>query len=69
MSLTWPKSGEILIKTLKDGSEYYLQDINKVSMLGFGDVEFTRTKAGLSIKLPKQKPSAIFNHGMSFKIN
>lgn len=68
MSLTWPKSGEVLIKSLSEGSEYYPQGIKKVSMLGFGEVEFTRTKDGLKIKLPKQKPSAIFNHGMSFKI-
>jgi len=68
MSLTWPESGEVLIESLKDSSEYYPQGINKVSMLGYGEVEFTRTKAGLKIQLPKEKPSAIFKHGMSFKI-
>lgn len=69
MSLTWPKSGEIVIKSLNQGSQYYAKDINKVSMLGYGELKFTRTKTGLRITLPQQKPSAIFNHGMSFKIN
>ncbi len=69
MSLTWPKAGEVLIKSLKQGSQYYDQSINNVSMLGYGELEFTRSKEGLTIKLPAQKPSAIFNHGISFKIN
>ena len=68
MSMTWPKSGQVLITSLKSDSAYYKKDINKVSMLGFGELDFTRTKDGLKIKLPKKAPSSIFKHGMSFKI-
>jgi alpha-L-fucosidase len=69
MSLTWPDSNEVIIKTLKDNSKYYQKDIKEVSMLGFGKVNFERTKDALKIKLPSEKPSKIFKHGMSFKIN
>lgn len=69
MSLTWPDSNEVIIKTLKDNSKYYQKDIKEVSMLGFGKVNFERTNDALKIKLPSEKPSKIFNHGMSFKIN
>ena len=66
MTLGWPESGELLIKNLKLGSEYYPQDIKLISLLGSNaKIDFERTREGLRIKFPKQKPCKF---AYSFKI-
>jgi alpha-L-fucosidase len=63
--LAWPENGQVMIKTLAQGSEHYPQNIARVELLGsHGDLlfihrhlRFTRDAAGLVVRLPAAKPN------------
>ncbi len=55
--LDWPSDNVATIKTLAEGSERWKDDIQSVKLLGATEpLTWERTKAGLVIRLPKQKP-------------
>jgi len=52
----WPKSGKIVIESLKNGSQYMSDDITNVELLGSKEkIEYKRTSKGLEITFPKQQ--------------
>ena len=56
MTFGWPKSGKIVIESLKKGSKYMSHDIKNVELLGSKDkIEYKRTSKGLEITFPKKK--------------
>ena len=56
--LKWPDDHTITIKTLARGSKLYPEEIAGVTMLGSVEkLEWTRDDKGLSVRLPKEKPS------------
>lgn len=66
-ALNWPEDGKIVIKSLKEGSEYYPGKINSVTMLATKKaVKWKRTAEGLEITLPKEKPC---NYAYTFRID
>ncbi|WP_044303001.1 alpha-L-fucosidase [Rhodopirellula sallentina] len=55
--LAWPESGEVTIRALGKGSEYWPGEIGSVEMLGSDEtIRFERTDAGLNVKMPSVKP-------------
>ncbi|APZ45505.1 alpha-L-fucosidase [Polaribacter reichenbachii] len=63
--LDWPKDGELKIRSLKEGSELYQNEISSIEMLGNkGELEFNRNQQNLVIKLPNK----VGNFAYSFKI-
>ena len=52
--LGWPAGNETLVKNLKTGDQ--TGTINKVSLLGNGNLNFEQTSTGLKVKLPEQAP-------------
>ena len=59
ISLAWPDDGEITVKSLAEGSEYYNKKIGNVELLGYGKVKFTRDAEGLKVKLPADAPKSV----------
>lgn len=51
-ALAWPKKKQVLIKSLAEGGDLYPEKIDRVELLGYGKVEFSRNGDGLSITLP-----------------
>ncbi|MBI9017311.1 MAG: alpha-L-fucosidase [Phycisphaerae bacterium] len=65
-TLAWPEDGYILVTNLKKKSDHYPDKIKSVTMLATGEkVKFKRTKQGLKIFFPKEKPC---EWAYSFKI-
>ncbi len=57
-TLDWPENGNVVVKSLADGSEYYPGKINSVEMVGLDEpIKWKRTADGLEITFPKEKPS------------
>ncbi|MDP4277961.1 MAG: alpha-L-fucosidase [Bacteroidota bacterium] len=48
----WPEKSQITLKALGTASSQYLGKINKVKLLGYGDLTFTRDFNGLNVKFP-----------------
>jgi alpha-L-fucosidase len=64
--MTWPDSGKVIIKSLRQGSPHRAVEINEVSLLGSDTtIDWTRTANGLEISLPKKKPC---DHAYAFRI-
>jgi alpha-L-fucosidase len=58
--LAWPADRVVKIKALAQGSPYWLGEVREVRMLGVrGKLRFHRTADGLTVYLPKQRPSDI----------
>jgi len=56
--LAWPESGSVTVKSLAQGSAHYSEEILSVSMLGSREkLEWSRGADGLTVKLPKARPS------------
>ncbi len=63
----WPTDGRAIITSLADGSPIVTGAIEKLELLGYsGKLSWTRTKEGLVINLPEQKPC---EHACVFKIS
>ena len=55
--LEWPKSRQVVIKSLAAGSEFDPGRIEDVALLGSSaDLEWSRDKTGLHVSLPAQSP-------------
>ncbi len=55
--LDWPESREVTIKTLADGAEFALTDIDSIELLGSPDeVQWKADREGLHVTLPDAKP-------------
>ena len=66
IALGIPTQRKLLIKSLAIDKEITKENkIENVILLGYGDVQFKRTKLGLEINLPKQLPNKV---ALSFKI-
>lgn len=61
----WPQNAEIVIKPLSTVSEQKTGRVEKVELLGYGKVSFTRDETGLKIKLPTDRPC---EHAFTLKI-
>ena len=48
-----------MIKSLATGSECYPEKINRIDLLGYGKVSFTRTDQGLVINMPDKQVNKI----------
>jgi len=58
IALGWPETGKLTVKALAEGPQAYPKAIGRVEMLGHsGALPFSRTKAGLVVTLPPQKPN------------
>lgn len=64
--LAWPEDGEVLIRSLADGSGLLVQDIRQVDLLG-GPAALTWERApdGLRVRLPEERPSEV---GLSLRL-
>ncbi|WP_253154543.1 alpha-L-fucosidase [Stieleria tagensis] len=58
IALDWPANRSVKIKTLREGSEQYPNEIGSVSMLGSNaTLKWTRDDEGLVVQLPDQRPT------------
>ncbi|MCD8042180.1 MAG: alpha-L-fucosidase [Tannerellaceae bacterium] len=59
--MAWPENGQVVIKSLAEGSPLYKQPVRKVSLLGTDtEITYKRTPDGLVIDLPTdRKPNDI----------
>jgi alpha-L-fucosidase len=65
IALAWPGT-EFVIQSLGKGSPHATGEVTAVSLLGHpGKLEWTRTEAGLTAKLPAEQPC---NHAFALKI-
>ncbi|REA60149.1 alpha-L-fucosidase [Dyadobacter luteus] len=57
----WPESGKVKIKSLAENTPYRSQKISRISLLGGNDnLEFERTREGLIVKLPENRPTEFY---------
>jgi len=55
--MSWPDNGKVLIKSLKENSEYNTENIKKVRLLSTDQkLKFKRTNQGLEVYFPQEKP-------------
>jgi alpha-L-fucosidase len=66
IALGWPETGKLTIETLGQQTQVSDGGIDSVTLLGAGEVEWTRSAGGLTIDLPTEKPG---DHAYVFKIN
>ena len=52
--LAWPEEKKAVIKSLSEGNELYPAEIKNIELLGYGEVEFSRTPEALIIELPEK---------------
>ncbi|MDP4239080.1 MAG: alpha-L-fucosidase [Bacteroidota bacterium] len=57
--LGWPEDGKIMIKSLSDNNPLHPDKVNKVEMLGNGNLKFATGTEGLTVTLPAKKTSDI----------
>ena len=53
----WPENGQVLIKSMKEGTNNLNKSIENVKMLGMdSNLSFKQTAEGLTVNLPERKP-------------
>ena len=57
--MAWPATGDFTFKAFSTAEPSYSGEVEKVTLLGGGDVEFTHGVNGLTIKVPNTKPNDI----------
>jgi len=57
--MAWPAAGDFTMKAFSIAETSYSGEVEKVTLLGGGDVEFTHGINGLTIKVPATKPNDI----------
>ncbi|MBR0047673.1 MAG: alpha-L-fucosidase [Bacteroidaceae bacterium] len=57
--MAWPAAGDFTLKAFSIAESSYSGEVEKVTLLGGGDVEFTHGIDGLTIKVPATKPNTI----------
>jgi alpha-L-fucosidase len=56
--LAWPESGEVVIRSLADGSGLLMRTIRQIDLLGGAKkLPFTRAEDGLRVTLPDERPA------------
>lgn len=61
----WPASGSALITSLRENSNYYPGQINKVELVSTGQqLKFERNAAGLKVYFPEQAPAAAYANAL-----
>jgi alpha-L-fucosidase len=56
----WPGDGKVTIKSLSDGNTLRPGAINKVELVGGGELRFQRNSEGLEITLPENRPALAY---------
>ena len=54
--LAWPENGEAVVQALGTNMRLHQRAIGSVSLLGSGELKWSRTSRGLKVKLPAEKP-------------
>ncbi|WP_291104602.1 MULTISPECIES: alpha-L-fucosidase [unclassified Flavobacterium] len=67
IGLGWPENGKTLIKSLSMGNPMRLDSINRIELLGAGELKFVRKEDGLEVILPSNRPE--LNYAYVLKIN
>ena len=57
--MMWPSANSFTFKCLGSDSEYYNGEVKAVTLLGFGDVEFTQQASGVTVTLPATRSNEI----------
>ena len=57
--MAWPSAGDFLFKAFSIMEPSYSGIVDKVTLLGSGEVEFSQDINGLTVKVPATKPNAI----------
>ena len=57
--MAWPSAGSFSFKAFSIAETSYSGEVDKVTLLGGGDVEFTQDINGLNVTIPSVKPNAI----------
>ena len=57
--MAWPSAGDFTFKAFSIAEPSYSGEIDKVTLLGGGDVDFTHDINGLTIQVPATKPNPI----------
>ena len=66
IALAWPQNGKLVVKSLAAGSPNVTREFKTVQLLGYqGALKWTRTRDGLVVDLPGQKPN---DYAYAFKI-
>jgi len=56
----WPDNGKVTIKSLSDGNTLRPGAVNKVELVGGGELHFQRNAAGLDVTLPENRPALTY---------
>jgi alpha-L-fucosidase len=56
-ALGWPANGKLLIKTLARGASALPKPIQRVDLIGAGQLTFTQDATGLTLNLPDKAPN------------
>jgi len=54
-ALAWPEKKQVAIRSLASGSALFPGEIDKVELLGYGDLKFARTGEALTVFLPETR--------------
>ncbi|HEX6432126.1 MAG TPA: alpha-L-fucosidase [Niastella sp.] len=65
--LGWPEDGKVKIKSLSTGNALRPRTINKIEMLGGGELRFQQRAEGLEVTLPENRPA--LQYAVVLKIN
>ena len=57
--MVWPNAGDYTMKAFSPASKYYPGQIDKVELLGYGEVAFSQGVRGLVIDVPSDHPNYI----------
>lgn len=62
--LVWPENGKAFIKSLSFGNTLHPKSINRIELLGGGELQFSRNEEGLEVILPDKKPELDYAYGL-----
>lgn len=57
--MAWPSAGEFTFKAFSIAETTYSGEVDKVTLLGSGDIDFTQGINGLKVTVPSSKPNSI----------
>jgi alpha-L-fucosidase len=63
----WPENGIVKIRSFSDGNELWPRAVNRVELLGGGNLHFQRNGEALEVSLPPQRPA--ITYAMALKIS
>lgn len=56
----WPENGKVKIKSLSDGNALRAAAVNKIELVGGGELRFQRNSEALEVTLPENKPALTY---------